>query len=503
MNLVLNMQKLGTIVALPDSPSTTQFSFVLDKNAQVKKGQYVQTGDSGTLTIGYINEITKANRYFERAESVSEFERHREMKDVFPVGEWEYTLGEVKIVGSWSNGAFQRTYTPPPPGNKIVPADEELLKNLLHFEENGLDIGKLQHHDIDVKLDLTKLLQKHVAILAMSGAGKSHLASVLMEELLDRRKEEGRIALVVIDIHGEYLGFQSDMRYGSKVKVIHGKDICIPLRKVSPEQMEEWVELSYPQKELLRKTMGELRKKEYGFKELMEKVDAEESATENVKRTLKRSLGELRRYRFLSRNKEHPRLLQEIKPGEMLLVDFSDSDSLRKKQILLSLIARRLFKLRKKGKIPPFLMVVEEAHNFAREKAEKQDATSKRIIETIAREGRKFGASLCLISQRPVNLSTTALSQCNTHIILRVTNPNDLDHIQMSSEGIDARIVRNITGLQVGEAIIVGEAVRYPTFVHVRQRKSLKKEKGLPLHQQAQQFEQAAAEKEKQVEAFL
>ncbi|HLC68562.1 MAG TPA: ATP-binding protein, partial [Candidatus Bilamarchaeaceae archaeon] len=172
-------------------------------------------------------------------------------------------------------------------------------------------------------------------------------------------------------------------------------------------------------------------------------------------------------------------------------------------QILLSLIARRLFKLRKKGKIPPFLMVVEEAHNFAREKAEKQDATSKRIIETIAREGRKFGASLCLISQRPVNLSTTALSQCNTHIILRVTNPNDLDHIQMSSEGIDARIVRNITGLQVGEAIIVGEAVRYPTFVHVRQRKSLKKEKGLPLHQQAQQFEQAAAEKEKQVEAFL
>ena len=130
MNLVLNMQKLGTIVALPDSPSTTQFSFVLDKNAQVKKGQYVQTGDSGTLTIGYINEITKANRYFERAESVSEFERHREMKDVFPVGEWEYTLGEVKIVGSWSNGAFQRTYTPPPPGNKIVPADEELLKKV-------------------------------------------------------------------------------------------------------------------------------------------------------------------------------------------------------------------------------------------------------------------------------------------------------------------------------------------------------------------------------------
>ena len=72
---------------------------------------------------------------------------------------------------------------------------------------------------------------------------------------------------------------------------------------------------------------------------------------------------------------------------------------------------------------------------------------------------------MCLISQRPVNLSTTALSQCNTHIILRVTNPNDLDHIQMSSEGIDARVAKSITSLKVGEAILVGEAVNSPVFV--------------------------------------
>ena len=125
------------------------------------------------------------------------------------------------------------------------------------------------------------------------------------------------------------------------------------------------------------------------------------------------------------------------------------------------------------------------------------------MIETIAREGRKFGASLCLISQRPVNLSTTALSQCNTHIILRVTNPNDLDHIQMSSEGIDARVAKSITGLKVGEAIIVGEAVNYPVFVNIRDRKSLKREKGAPLNQQAIEFERQKDRKEEQVEAFL
>jgi hypothetical protein len=92
---------------------------------------------------------------------------------------------------------------------------------------------------------------------------------------------------------------------------------------------------------------------------------------------------------------------------------------------------------------------------------------------------------------------------CNTHIILRVTNPNDLDHIQMSSEGIDARVAKSITGLKVGEAILVGEAVNSPVFIRVRDRKSKKREKGAPLHLQAIEFEEAQEKKEKNVEAFI
>ena len=186
----------------------------------------------------------------------------------------------------------------------------------------------------------------------------------------------------------------------------------------------------------------------------------------------------------------------------MLILDFSTIDNLRKKQILVSMIARRLFRLRKKEKIPPYMLLIEEAHNFASQRAESE-SVSRSIIETVAREGRKFGASLCLVSQRPVNLSTTALSQCNTHVILRVTNPNDLDHIQMSSEGIDSRTAKSITGLKVGEAIVVGAAVNYPVFVKVRDRKSEKREKGAPLHLQAKEFEEKQEKKEKNVEAFL
>jgi DNA helicase HerA-like ATPase len=418
-------------------------------------------------------------------------------------------LGDVRVLGVFDKSRFERAFSPPSPGAHVHDADPLLLRSFLGFEDSGLNIGSIEHHDVPARISMTRLLQKHLAILAMSGAGKSHLACVLLEELLDRKKEDGRIAVVIIDIHGEYGGFIHDPVYGRLTKVIEGSDICIPLRKVSPESMMGWSpNLSAPQRDVLRHALVSLRKGKkddagYDFAELIAAIDAADVSKDDVKRALKRSLSELKRYHFLSRKTENPRLMADIKPGHLLVLDFSDIDSLRKKQILVSLVARRMFQLRKKGKIPPFMLLIEEAHNFAREKAEESEAVSRSIIETIAREGRKFGASLCLISQRPVNLSTTALSQCNTHIILRVTNPNDLDHIQMSSEGIDARVAKSITGLKVGEAIVVGEAVNSPVFIRVRDRKSKKREKGAPLHQQAREFEEAREKKEKDVEAFI
>ncbi len=191
----------------------------------------------------------------------------------------------------------------------------------------------------------------------------------------------------------------------------------------------------------------------------------------------------------------------------MLVLDLSDMDDMRKKKLIVSYVASRLFNLRRKEQIPPTFLLVEEAHNFAPEKAKAAHNPSKSIIEKIAREGRKFGLALGVVSQRPVQLSTTTLSQCNTHIILRVTNPNDLKHIGESSEGIDQRMLRAITTLKVGEGIIVGEAVRYPIFIEIRDRKSRKMEKGKPLHEQALSYEsnakKADEEADEELEAFL
>jgi hypothetical protein len=148
-------------------------------------------------------------------------------------------------------------------------------------------------------------------------------------------------------------------------------------------------------------------------------------------------------------------------------------------------------------------LFVEEAHQFCPQDVERSLSISRNIIEQIAREGRKFNSCLVLISQRPINLSTTALSQCNTHIILRVTNPYDLDHIQKSSEGLTSDVINTIPGLKVGEAYVVGEAVNYPILLKIRNRKSKKSEKGKKLEDELQEFSLQMSNRKEDAKAFL
>ena len=511
------MKPFGTVISTEESPTTADFAFVLEKEAGVKKNQFIQTSSAEGTVFGLLKEITSANRYFERAESVAEYEREGPISTHFPINSWEYTVGEVKVLGLMlKQGERYRNWRvslPPSPGAKVLPAPDDMLRDFVGFKNSGLMLGKLQNHDVDAKVDLTRLLQKHLAILAMSGAGKSHLAAVLLEELLDRKKEDGRIAIIVIDIHGEYAGFKNDPAYSKRTRVVMGREISAPFSHLSPGMLASWFPgMSPPARQEIGKILKQMHSESkasrtlFGLKELIERVQSS-GIHDGVKKTILRDLYELQAMRLIHPSRQKPNFYESVKPGELLVLDLSDLDEAGKKKRIVTYIASRLFKLRKKGKIPPFLFVVEEAHNFAPEKVKTIYSPSKAIIEKIAREGRKFGAALCIISQRPVQLSTTTLSQANTHIILRVTNPNDLKHIGESSEGIDSTMLRSITGLKVGEGIIVGEAVNYPIFVEIRDRKSKKMEKGRPLHEQAMEFEKEEQRKEEEedeeLEAFL
>lgn len=502
-------EELGTVISTMEGPTTLEFSFVISSK-KVRKGHFVKVACEGGEALASVTEITRANRYFERAESVAEYERNSPMSENFPTDDWEYTVANARVHGILEEKGIVRSTFPVAPGNRVVLAEDELLKKFLHIDDGGLEIGTLQHHSLPARISMTRLLQKHLAILAMSGSGKSYFTSVMIEELLERDAGKGRLAVVVLDSHGEYTGFRQT-QYGKNTEILGADKFRIAFRRVTPQMLGEWIpEMSPTQLRELVPIMQNLRSQSkekdlpYTLEGLITKIeeDMADKKKDNIKRPLVAWLSQLRLLRLFSQA-DHPKLESAVSSGKLTVVDLSEVDNARKKQILVSYICKRLFRMRKKEKIAPFLLVVEEAHNFAPEKVEKKFALAKGPIIAIAREGRKFGACLCLISQRPVQLATTALAQCNTNIILRITNPFDIKHIGESCEGIDSSMLDSITTLRVGEALVVGEAVGSPVFVKIRKRKSNFTAKGTSLELMAKRFEDDRLKKSQDVEAFL
>jgi len=136
-------------------------------------------------------------------------------------------------------------------------------------------------------------------------------------------------------------------------------------------------------------------------------------------------------------------------------------------ELVVARIASTLFDNRKKGKIPPLFLVVEEAHNFAPQQGQ---VTCSRVLKNIASEGRKFGLGLCIVTQRPARIDKSVLSQCNTQLILQVTNPLDLKAITQSIEGLTNGMTEMIQSLPVGTALITGGGYHTPLFCEVRPR---------------------------------
>lgn len=114
------------------------------------------------------------------------------------------------------------------------------------------------------------------------------------------------------------------------------------------------------------------------------------------------------------------------------------------------------------GKEQPILIVLEEAHNYLRA---GEDSVSSRTVQTIAKEGRKYGVGLALVTQRPSELNETVLSQCGTIIALRMNNAKDRAHIRSAIQDELQMMVDLIPSLRTGEGIVSGEGVRIPSRV--------------------------------------
>lgn len=114
------------------------------------------------------------------------------------------------------------------------------------------------------------------------------------------------------------------------------------------------------------------------------------------------------------------------------------------------------------GKQQPLLLVLEEAHNYLKA---GENSISSRTVQMIAKEGRKYGVGLLLVTQRPSELDETVLSQCGTIIALRMSNSRDRSHVRSAVQDELQSMVDLLPSLRTGEGLISGEAVKIPSRV--------------------------------------
>jgi hypothetical protein len=145
--------------------------------------------------------------------------------------------------------------------------------------------------------------------------------------------------------------------------------------------------------------------------------------------------------------------------------------------ICVSLLSRLIFELgyyNKKLKWQsgesqntPILVVYEEAHKYAPKSGLSKYRASKEAIERIAKEGRKYGVTLMLASQRPSEISETIFSQCNTFISMRLTNPDDQNYVKKLLPDTIGDVTSILPSLKEGEALLIGDSISIPSIVKI------------------------------------
>ena len=119
----------------------------------------------------------------------------------------------------------------------------------------------------------------------------------------------------------------------------------------------------------------------------------------------------------------------------------------------------------------PIFVIIEEAHVFI---PKNEDAKAKYWAAKIAREGRKFGLGLCIVSQRPRDIEANVLSQMGSLAVMKIVQEDDQRQIASAAESISREFIGQLTSLNIGDAVLVGQWVNLPAIVHIDEMKGKK-----------------------------
>ena len=364
--------------------------------------------------------------------------------------------------------------TPVLPGTEIKLADAEILKEIFKVT-NPIKLGALVNQsDVEVNVEANPILSRHLAILAMTGAGKSNTVAVLIDQLLGYS-----VPVFIFDMHGEY----KDAEFpNGNVNVIKPK---INPQYMTFYEIKKLVNIpsnGYIQerhfrrafkkaKEMLSDGVAHTNNFLQIIYDILEADSQVEGSDKQIVDVMNKIDDSMDRYSNLF-DQYTGNILTSIKKAHANVLDLSQVDE-SVASVLVSHILRNSLQRSKNaahsGNKKELLdnsifFILEEAHILA---PNKRDSDSKRWIQRVAREGRKFGLGLCLVSQSPKTVDHDALSQMNNMIILRLVEPEDQRHVQSASESLSQDLINQLPSLNVGEAIVLGLMTRVPTLVKI------------------------------------
>ncbi len=437
---------------------------------------------------------------------------------------WEDTQGRhirlLPLGNIGKDGRFTRGIQHfPTTGAEVHMVNGSQLEGMFdRFRREGLHFGRMsQRQELKVYVDPNTLFSRHFAILGQSGSGKSWAVTSILQRTV---KLMPKAHIVLLDVHGEYSWKDSKGRGHSAfpkemVRHIDARALEIPYWLLTYAELVDLlidrtdrnasIQISF-----MREVLYSLRKKAnidlgieqrlsvdspvyFSIKEMylqFKRANEQQFDFGKDKGPLFGMFDEfLVRFQALFNDSRYdflfkPRKRTESEDLEGLLRDFIGLGEPKRQITVIDLspiphdvrptisaqIGRLAFEFNywnPRRHEFPILLVCEEAHQYIPRNTDQQHQATRKAIERIAKEGRKYAVGLCVISQRPLELSETVLSQCSSFICLRISNPDDQAYVRRLMPDGEQDLADTLSSLRRGEALALGEAVPLPTRMQI------------------------------------
>lgn len=455
-----------------DKSSTREFSFVATEYFQ---GEFVELpinyseGKKATI-VGEIVHKEAINPYFEKPSAINYLSGKDES-----ITFWNLYVVKVKPIAVIGDSEIKKIDFPPPPGTNVYAAEEKIVSCALGLENAGIPIGYLkQLKNLRIHLSEALLCRTHFSILGRTGSGKSYFAKGLLKCIKDR-------TLIIFSPIEEYNEIAKDI----DAQVFSKEDLLLPLNTsyiasiygLTVQEQILFEQFMKKENNLMEKIKLSNQEIAQRFRSMIQSKpkDKGQAPLFNIESSPNGGISEEKMPKFVDsilskiRSKsiffsKHP---MKVPFSKSTIIDMSELEQESQEVIMMYVLNNLLesYKDEKNRKsYPKLIVMIEEVHNFA---PSVQTTICKNKIIQVAREGRKLGITLSLISQRPRHFDQTVLSQCGTLFLFHIPHPDDIEHIFGISPIYRQDLIETVRELMVGECLILGDVTKYPLLCSI------------------------------------